>query len=182
MILIGLTGRANAGKSTVARYLCEQHGFDELAFATPIKQALALILREFGTTLEDFEDQARKRTPIDDIARTPRELLQTLGTEWGRDRVCDGLWVRILARRLARLDYAPAIVVSDVRFANEAQWIRDIGGKVWGVVRPRASAVPAAHASEIGIPPELVDKVLLNDTDVYALRARVDFLMNGEAA
>jgi len=182
MILIGLTGRASAGKSTVAKYLCEQHGFDELAFATPIKQALALILREFGTTLEDFEDPARKVTPIDDITRTPRELLQTLGTEWGRERVCEGLWVRILARRLARLDYAPAMVISDVRFANEAQWIRDIGGQVWGIVRPRASKVPATHQSEIGLVPELVDKWILNDTDVAALRARVDFLLEGKTA
>ena len=178
MILIGLTGRAGAGKSTVAQYLVEQHGFDELTFAQPLKEGLAIMLRELGVSLEDFEDPARKLRDIPEVGVTPRHLITTLGTEWGRDMVSEGVWVRVLAKRLANLWYSPAVVISDVRFTNEAQWIRELGGQIWLVARPAASRAAPEHASEAGIDLSLVTCSIMNDDDVPAIHARVDHLIN----
>jgi hypothetical protein len=53
------------------------------------------------------------------------------------------------------------VVIADVRFPNEAEWIRAQGGEVWRIVREPATQA-AAHASEQGIPPELIDRTIDN--------------------
>ena len=81
MQLIGLTGRAGCGKDTIASFLCEAHGFVQIALADPLRDGLKAML---GVTDEQLHRRDLKEAPIDWIGRSPRELLQTLGTEWGR--------------------------------------------------------------------------------------------------
>lgn len=112
---------------------------------------------------------------------TGREFLQRYGTEAHRDIFDDEFWVNALLpkgvgdpwgwqRNFEGADYA---VVTDVRFENEAQRIRDLGGVVWKVVRPDAELEGAKHASELGIPAKLVDRELLNNTDIENFRREV---------
>jgi hypothetical protein len=106
------------------------------------------------------------------VGKSPRELLQSLGTEWGRAMVADDIWIRLALQRAGQ-----RTVISDVRFDNEAAAIRATGGVVWRVVRPDVGCLDAStaqHSSERGISPELIDAQIVNDCSLAALAARVD--------
>lgn len=164
--LIGLTGPARAGKDTVAEYLVRQHDFVQHSFAAPIREFVARIL---GVTLGELE--ATKEAPIAWLdGKTPRYLMQTAGTEWGRELIADDLWVRsCLARARQDMDEGRSVVISDVRFDNEAAVIRGLGGKVLRLQRSQAGT-RSVHASESGVAPHLVDLTIVNDgtpSDLY---------------
>ena len=91
---------------------------------------------------------------------TPREALQQLGTEWGRERY-PRTWIDLCLRRAAQfaerrvaetpaatwvVHKAPVIVVSDVRYASEAAAIRASGGTVLQTTRVSASTIRKDHA------------------------------------
>lgn len=164
MILIGIAGPAQSGKSTMAgefRRLTEFRGqkYAEQPFAGPLKRMLASI----GVDVSDLS----KNTPVPflDGRITPRVLMQTLGTEWGRTLMPD-LWLRVWEHEL---DTGAAVVtVPDVRFDNEADMIRKLGGIIIHIQRkPTADmlAVPA-HASEAGIKRQKGDIIFRNDRGI----------------
>ncbi len=157
MQLIGLTGRAGSGKDTVADFLCETHGFVQLALADPLRYGLQAML---GLTAEQLHRRDLKETPIDWIGKSPRELMQTLGTEWGRELIHPDLWLRRAEQRIAQIKASPpilhiaGIVVSDIRFENEANWLREQGGTVWHIKGRKSTTTDASasHRSEQHIP------------------------------
>lgn len=154
MRLIGLTGPTGSGKDTVADHLAGVHGFVRLALADPIRHGLQAMLK---LPDEVFSGRDLKELPIAWIGKSPRQLMQTLGTEWGRHHIDDDIWLRAAARRIANIkrgwQYVRGIVVTDIRFANEADWLRRSGGCIWHItgrgLPPAGDA--AAHSSEAGI-------------------------------
>lgn len=140
--LIGFCGIAGSGKSTAAGHLVAAHGFRRVRFAGPLKAMLAAL----GCSPEEI-DGAAKELPCDLLGgRTPRQAMQTLGTEWGRQLVAPDLWTRAWARAANGL---PLVVADDVRFPNEAEAIRARGGIVIEITSPCAgSASGSSHASE----------------------------------
>jgi len=145
--LIGLTGRAGAGKDTAAAHLKAAHGFTAIAFADPIRRALSAML---GLAPIMFQ-HPHKEEPISLIGKSPRQLMQTLGTEWGRNLVHPDIWL-ILAEELILTcrTAGECVVVTDVRFENEAALIRSLGGSVWHVDRSGAGTAHQ-HVSEAGV-------------------------------
>ena len=126
-----------------------------------------------------LRDRARKERDLPTVGRSPREMVQTLGTEWGRNTMRLDFWLLIALPEIEahRRGGVPGVVVSDVRFENEAQFIRCQGGQVWHIQRPGIAGV-RAHASERGIVPEGADRGLLNDGPLAALCNRVDRLID----
>ena len=171
-MLIGLTGAAGAGKDTIASHLCERHAFVKLALADPLYQMVSCMT---GIPVERLADRSVKERPVDWLGASPRRLLQTLGTEWARDTVGADVWIKHLIRRLDGFD---RVVVTDVRFENEAQAVRNRGGAIIEVIRPAPLELVAdsarRHSSEAGISDDLVDVTIVNDTDVDGLLGRVD--------
>jgi hypothetical protein len=128
---------------------------------------------------------------------TPREALQTLGTEWARERYAN-TWIDLGVRRAQGLtnghrirrpadvehfassyviERTELVIFSDVRFRNEVLAIREAGGEVWKIKRPEAglTGMAGAHLSETeqdGIDEVLFDHVLVNDGTLDDLRAR----------
>lgn len=168
--LIGLHGRAHSGKDTVAVILRERHGFARTAFAQPIKDALCILFQSFGLTRAHFEDPQLKEADLPGMCRSPRYLMQTLGTEWGRHLVGEDLWIAHLERRTKY--YGSRIVVTDVRYEDEAQWIRAQGGRVWHITRRDIAAV-RAHSSEEGLRIDGQDLVIDNNSTLEELEAAV---------
>lgn len=148
-ILIGLTGAAGAGKDTVADRLCSAHGFERHAFAEPIRDMLTALLVSAGIDYGHLFARDLKELPVPHLGVSSRQMMQRLGTEWGRALHPD-LWVRHAAVTLGLHDLPHSspvhdrIVLTDVRFPNEAAWIEQLGGRVIRVLRD----VPAVNAHE----------------------------------
>lgn len=172
MILIGLCGAAGSGKDTVAGHLAINHGYRVLAFAGPLYDAVAAIT---GLTVSELRDRRLKEKPIEWVGKSPRELLQLMGTEFGRNMIREDIWIR---RAMMDVEEATCdCVITDVRFDNEAVAIRDAGGVIVEVVRPGTAcldAEAAKHASEAGIPRHHISATITNNGTVADLADSAD--------
>ena len=168
--LIGIAGRARSGKDTVANFIVAAIGGYRYSFADPIRTMLAPL----GVDMNDPYWQARKEDVIPALGVSPRRMMQTLGTEWGRNLINPDLWLVMAHQRLLR--NGPGMVISDVRFENEAAWIRKHGGRIIHVIRPEAKAVEA-HASEDGIEMLDTDAQLFNSGTLEELQLTVRELL-----
>lgn len=157
--IIGLTGYggviAGVGKDTAANYLKTYYPskFRSVAFADPIRAAMKAI---FGWDDSYFEHP--KKNEVDErFGISPRKAMQTLGTEWGRNLINTDLWLILAMQRISPLIGAGFnVLVTDVRFDNEAELIRKNGGVVWHLdvtKRPVESGAGSetAHKSEKGV-------------------------------
>lgn len=165
--IIGIAGRAGAGKNTVAEMI---PGAAVFGFADPLYEGLAAML---GVPEDMLRSRRSKESPLKWLGKSPRELMQTLGTEWGRGMVAQDLWLRIAKQRIET--YGGTIVFSDVRFDNEAEWIRNQGGEVWLVERDQEAR--HTHSSEAGISYHLIDRVIDNRGPLEHTRMLVELAL-----
>lgn len=162
--VIGLTGLAGSGKSTVADHLIRAHGARREKFAGPLKD----MMRALGLTEAEIEG-GRKELPSDILCgATPRWAMQSIGTEWGRKMIHPDLWVSAWKRRAS----SGLVVADDCRFANEFSAVRELGGAVIRIDRPGLSA--GEHASEQEMGGLEPDAVIVNGGSVDDLVEEVD--------
>lgn len=171
--LIGLYSAApSSGKTTVARLI----GGEVLSFAAPIKHMTAHVLRELGYPGEKIvaDDKERK---IPELGVSARQMMQTLGTEWGRGCVHPDLWLKIAESKAKSLLKKDCIVVfDDVRFPNEVDMISRLGGGIWLVDRP-GIAYTGSHASEGLLSYIVADALIINNGTIQELEVIVRELM-----
>lgn len=185
LLLIGIAGKAHCGKDTIGDYLIKNHNFQTYSFAMPIKKA---ICEMFGLQMSIFEDPETKEKIIPFWGYSPRQMAQLLGTEGGRDLFDANIWVRrahiewcaliksaITLKKISQsLETAiRGMAITDVRFENEAAWIRNQGGKIWHIKRDVAAKV-SDHVSENGIEPVAGDLGIANDGTISELYENVD--------
>lgn len=169
--IIGLTGRARSGKDSVGGMLRNTFGFKTLAFADPIRQMLAAGL---GLTPGHFEGKLKEEV-IDWLGKSPRQLMQTLGTEWGRSLISPTIWLDIAERKTLQYNADRFnVVITDVRFDNEASLIRKMGGEVWHIYRPGQAINDSAHVSEAGVTFCTEDRRIDNDGSLADLFNEVE--------
>lgn len=173
--LIGLTGIAGSGKDTVREILARHHGYYGLALADPIREMLKPLLLACGVDLRYMTARELKEQPMPVLGISYRQLAQTLGTEWGRAAHPE-FWLRIASASMAEVSLQtfgpPCFVVSDVRFPNEAAWIRHLGGQVWRIERPGVAPV-RHHASEALVASIEPDFTLINNGTLADLEIAV---------
>ncbi len=125
--IIAFIGPAGCGKSTAAAALVSG-GYIRHRFAGPLKA----MLRALGLTREEVDGNL-KETPSALLGCTPREAMQSLGTQWGREMIHGDLWMRAWINGLPT---EGLIVVDDCRFPNEAEAVRRLDGTIVRVIRP----------------------------------------------
>jgi hypothetical protein len=160
-VIIGIAGRAQAGKSTCAQAMVDAHGGCVVAMADSLRDVVAAA---FGSRYDTQESKAA-RDPFwagrlgEDWAHG-RQILQRVGSELFRERVHANFWLFHLELRLSRLPRQPLIVIPDVRFDNEAQWVRDHQGFMLHLIRSDQPPATDSHQSERGISPQLIDRTV----------------------
>lgn len=275
MTIVGISGQISSGKDTVSDYLCDEHGFQKIALADPIKRfgkhvfgfddtqlwgpssgrnafdtrytrceirssgvkftpktkltglrkvcdpywaRAARNLLAYGPEwlhsigLSDEDEQYLMETLCDWFASlghkypelSPRIMLQSLGTEWGREAVDSTVWINTFLKNADKVlrgfpyskdngidlcssqNYFPAgVVCSDVRFSNELTEIKKAKGKLIRVIRPETDAKASKtgienHRSETeqqGFSSEQFDAVLSNKGTLEELYEAVDALV-----
>ena len=180
--VIGLSGYARAGKDSVAKMLVEYHGFTAVAYADLLRscvEALNPILGvdnyervwRYQDALHSFGYEGAKESFVGDEFRG---VLQRMGTEVGRKKLGDNIWVEATMNSLVP---GGRYVITDCRFPNEAQAVLDKAGYVVRVNRPGYG--PAnAHPSETSLDDWLFDWYIPNDGTLEQLSDRVALMLH----
>jgi hypothetical protein len=152
--LIGLYSSVmGSGKTEMTNVLVNQHGYAPVKFAGTLKDMLRFLLTgALGISLEEtfrYTDGDLKETPIPFFGmKSCRWMMQTLGTDWGRNLISPTIWIDVWKARVARLlKDGWRVVVDDMRFPNEHDAVRALGGVTVMVSRP-GLVETTGHASE----------------------------------
>lgn len=201
LTVIGLTGLAGAGKDTVAALLRTHCAAHTLAFADALRAEIAdaFCIEEIFLTRRDTKElpmpalalkncterafvdrmlvlHMQAGNPINPNApRSPRQIMQWWGTEYRRSQN-DAYWVGRAHQTihwLSKTQHADLVVLSDVRFENEAALVRRWGGHIWQIQRPGTTTTCGSHASEATGEHFAPDAVIRNTRDLHHLREAV---------
>jgi len=190
-LIVGMAGRAGAGKDTCANILADAHAFHPFAFADAVRREL---VAAYGVDLRLFTDRSQKEAPTPalalsrcndarfvelmgrlgvpyDKAISPRWAMRWWGTEYRRWQDGQDYWLYRAHETIEQLhrDGWRRIVITDVRFLNEAAFIKGLGGEVWRIRRQLADEASANHVSELGVGDIPADRTLHNDSTTSAL-------------
>ena len=175
-MIIGLAGYARSGKDTVAQILVDNYKFKRVAFADKV--------REFVYALDlpmdpSFDESVTTKTVVNVNGwekaknfKTIRKTLQDVGLA-AREVFGPDFWVKQAMREISPEDN---IVITDVRFPNEAEMVKKLNGQIWRVIRPGISAVNS-HISENALDNYEFDFDVYNDSTLTDLAMDVDILM-----
>lgn len=192
--IIAFNGLAESGKDTAAQYLTHMHGFHRIAFADGVRDALYALnplvcVEQAVTTDSAIYDRIQtivKKLGWDTAKQIPeiRALLQRIGTESGWRIHGEHLWVNLAIKKINELPADQAIVITDLRFPSELEWVNSLKNNPLNnvqtikVIRPHHQSTmtsgthgTAAHVTEsFNI---AADHVITNDGSIDDLHTQV---------
>ena len=165
MIVVGLGHQAQVGKDTAAGLLVSGHGFLRQAFADTLKdlaRASDPIIRDpfGGQPLSDIVDYYGWEKAKEDPQI--RGFLQRLGVG-AREVLGADVWVRPVLDRIQRGGRGSRWVITDVRFPNEFEALREIGANLIKITRAGVVSNAGTHVSETALAAAEWDTVIQND-------------------
>ena len=196
-MIVGFVGFIGCGKDTAADYLVNFHGFRRDSFANTLKDAVASIFGWDRTLLEGRTNEARVwREQVDtwwaeklEIPYlTPRWVLQYWGTDVLRNNFHNNIWIASLENKLRKTK--DNIVISDVRFPNEIDAIKQAGGII---VRIKRGADPNwfVHAEILNQGPgapsyqeakEYIEQAKIHASEYSWVGSKVDYEITNDGA
>ena len=170
-MIIGLTGQAGSGKDTVAEYLVQKYDFKQLSFAGILKEGMAKL---FGLTEKQLNDPQGKEQVDARWGKTPRQLMQWMGTDVLRKHIREDFFV-IQVESMIKSYAGRNIVISDARFLDECKMIWNLDGLIVKIIRSNHVGTTSKHISEnLEVEPNYQ---INNDNDISSLHRKVDFLI-----
>lgn len=175
IMIIGICGKKRHGKDTIADYLKNTYGFVQLSFAQPLKDACKILFK-----LSDEQLYGDLKEVIDPRhGKSPREMLQWLGTDVFRNQFNDSFWInhlKMTCMEIIKQDPKAKIIVSDIRFQNELDIVKELNGFVIKINRPSIVSNDN-HESEKHIDNIVGHNILIeNDGTIDDLYNKVDML------
>lgn len=176
MKLVGFAGLARSGKDTVADIWEANRKCHRYALADPVRKTAAAMFR---LPIEIFSGSNPDREKVIPYwGLSPRRMLQLVGTECGRENITPALWTKHASLQLddvySKNDEKPEyFLVTDIRFEDEATWIRHKNGIVIHIIRDVQDSA-AKHASEMGVAVKSRDQVIYNIGDLDNLKKEVE--------
>ena len=182
MIVIGFVGTKGVGKDTAADVLVTKHGFVRRKFAQPIKDVCSML---FQVPESHFEGPEKERL-VEKHGMSPRQMMQMVGTDMFRHMVHADFWLHHFEDWCTHQPVDTRVVVTDLRFQNEIDAVKRLGGMVVRIVRSHGTGRHLAkdnHVTETGIAHlKGVDAHLNNDEDIPALWLKVQDLVTDYVA
>lgn len=173
--IIGLIGKKYSGKDTLGGYIVNSYGYNKIAFANPLKQACKNI---FG--LNEAQLYGDKKDCIDEYWNiTPREIFQFVGTDLFRNQmdklipIGENIWTKVLEKEMLS-NNSTKYVITDVRFKNEAQMIKNNGGFLIKINRETDNQ--DSHVSETELNDISYDYEINNNSSLEDLYDNFDLL------
>jgi len=168
-MIIGLAGKARAGKTTAADYISAKYEIPTYAFADPLKAAACQLFgiapqMAYGTGGYDREQI------VPQWGISVREMLQKLGSECMRMNFGADFWTK---RAEIVTNQHRHLIISDVRFDNEADWVKSKAGIVINITRE--SSINSSHASERGV--SKTDHQIENNGNAMELFNKIDEIL-----
>lgn len=175
-MIIGILGNKGHGKDTISDHLVSKYQFHKKAFGNPLKEICHIL---FGFNHEQLYGN-RKEIKDKYWGITPRKAMQFVGTELFRNKmnelipgISHNFWLECIRRQSGKYD---RLVISDVRFQNEVDFIHEMNGIVIKVERENKKTNDV-HASEREIRQITnYDFYVANNSDLQALYSKVDNL------
>ncbi len=174
--IIGITGKKYNGKDTLGNILIEKYEYKRLAYADNLKEACRHI---FGFTDEQLYGNL-KEIPDKFWGISPRILLQYIGTNLMRDQlgkefqnIGEDIWIKSVEKQI-KDNNNEKIVITDVRFLNEVESIKKLGGIIIKIERPSINnSINDTHTSESYIDEIPYDYKIINDKDINHLENEI---------
>lgn len=180
-MIIGLMGKKQSGKDTVAKILVSHYSFTIIRFTDPIK-AICKIM--FGWGYEHIEGEMKE--VIDPKwGISPRQAIQYIGTEFAQINLCKSfplyaktigrnIWSERLKQRYNVLVHTRTgqldVVVPDTRFQHEVDCIHSLGGRVIRIERPNNKNDDDLHPSEKELEIITPDYTIINNSTISDLK------------
>jgi hypothetical protein len=175
-IVVGMIGKAGAGKDTVGDYLCDNYGFKRVAFADPLKKGVKAI---FDLTDKQAYDRVEREKPLEYFPDwSPRKLFQYFGTELLRDNFDDDIWIKLFRKAVANID-SDRVIITDMRFPNELKEVKAYSNSyAFKVTRPNYIGTNVGISNHASESHDLQGDLLLeNDGTIEDLYCKVDNVM-----
>jgi hypothetical protein len=149
----------------------ERHNFTEIPLAHHLKETCQ---KAFGLTSEFTFGDTNKESPIPYWGMSPREMFQEVG-QLMKIRFGSMFWVKrwLVTYKSFKDD---CVIVPDIRFNYEADFLRSIGAGIIHLRRPDAQKV-RAHESELGVTSKDGDWLIENTGSLKDLEDKVESFM-----
>jgi len=197
MTIVGICGFESSGKDTIAKILIDNYGFKKVSFACVIKDIVSILFSWDRNKLEGLSAEDREWRETVDVwwsnalnkpGLTPRYVLRYFGTELFRNNWHTDFWVKVVERQLQTTYMNQNVVITDCRFENEIEFIRNYGGKIIQIHRNLPSwfndykngidveEVKRMHASETSWIRCGYDYVIDNNGTIDGLHEKINIL------
>ncbi len=165
MRLLGIHGLKKSGKTTFAeavkKHIDENYQYNvvKTGFAEPLKECCKILFGGADKNYYGTDDEKNEKAKFWEEVLGPkfasyRNIMQSIGTDIFRDQVDKDFWLAVMLRKINYIKTTPCnlMICDDIRFTNEADFIKAKGGVIIKVESNRTSQNKDAHSSEAGLP------------------------------